>query len=118
MTIDQNNFPVLEGQQVDLMFEESANHVFVTTISNRATDALTNAPPRLASTNGGPLAAKANPDGTVRPLNTSYQASARLDNFTGLLRNGLIGRARIHTQPRTLFERLYRYFSRTFNFEL
>jgi hypothetical protein len=54
----------------------------------------------------------------VRPLSTSYQAVARLDNSSGLLRNGLTGRARISTESRTLAARLYRYFSRTFNFEL
>jgi putative peptide zinc metalloprotease protein len=118
MTIDQNNFPIREGDEVRLMFEESAYHVFVTQISNWSADVQTNAPPRLASTNGGPLASKANPDGSVRPLNTSYQASARLDNRNGLLRNGLIGMARIETEPKTLAQRLYHYLSHTFNFEL
>ncbi len=119
MVIDQNDaISVEEGQEVSLMFEESAYHVFVSTISSRATDALADAPQRLSSTNGGSLAAKANPDGSVRPLNTSFKAVARLDNYSGLLRNGLTGRARIETRPRTLAERLYRYLSRTFNFEL
>jgi hypothetical protein len=118
MTIDQNNFPIREGDEVRLMFEESAYHVYVTQISNWSADVQNSAPPRLASTNGGPLASKANPDGTVRPLATSYQASARLDNQSGLLRNGLIGMARIETQPRTLRERLWHYFSHTFNFTL
>jgi hypothetical protein len=34
------------------------------------------------------------------------------------LRNGLIGRARITTAPRTLSQRVFRYLSRTFNFDL
>jgi putative peptide zinc metalloprotease protein len=119
LVIDQDDVDLVEeGQEVHLMLEESAYHVFVGTIANRATDALATASPRLASTNGGPLPAQAQPDGTLRPLSTSYQAIARLDNRHGLLRNGLIGRARIETRPRTLWERLYRYFSRTFNFEL
>jgi putative peptide zinc metalloprotease protein len=118
MTIDQNNFPVRMGDEVRLMFEESAYHVFVTQITGSSSDVQNTAPPRLASTNGGPLAAKANPDGTVRPLNTSYQASARLDNPNGLLRNGLTGMARIETHPQTLYRRLAHYFSHTFNFKL
>ena len=119
LVIDQDDVDLVqEGQEVHLMLEESAYHVFVSTIANRATDALETASPRLASTSGGPLPAQAQPDGTLQPLSTSYQAIARLDNRSGLLRNGLIGRARIETRPRTLWERLYRYLSRTFNFEL
>jgi hypothetical protein len=36
----------------------------------------------------------------------------------GLLRIGLVGRAKIRTEPRTIAERLWRYVSRTFNFDL
>jgi putative peptide zinc metalloprotease protein len=119
LVIDQDDVDLVhEGQQVRLMFEESAYHVFISTISNRATEPLTVAPARLASTNGGPLAAQPNPDGSISPLNTCYQAIARLNNTYGMLRHGLIGRARIETRPRTLAERLYRYLGRTFNFDL
>jgi putative peptide zinc metalloprotease protein len=119
LVIDQDDVDLVqEGQEVKLMFEESAYHVFVSTIANRADDAMSSAPPRLASTNGGPLAAQPERDGTLRPLSTSYQAVARLDNSSGLLRNGLIGRARITTRPRPIAERVWRYLSRTFNFEL
>ena len=54
----------------------------------------------------------------VRPLETSYQAEARIDDSLGMFRNGLIGRAKIKTEPRTIASRLWRYISRTFNFEL
>jgi len=100
------------------MFEESAYHVYVSKIGEPGSDVLQQAPPRLASTNGGPLAAQPNQDGTLRPLNTSYQVIARLDNPNNMLRNGLIGRARIEAQPRTLWWRLMRYLGRTFNFEI
>jgi len=119
LVIDQDDAGLVqEGQPVRLMFEEWSYQRFDSTIANRARNAMTTAPPRLASTNGGPLASQPGPDGTMRPLATSYQAVARLDNSSGLLRNGLTGRARVDTAPRTLAERLYRYFSRTFNFEL
>lgn len=109
---------VQEGQEVRLMLEESTYHVFTSTIEQRSTDVLTNASVRLASTSGGPLATQPERDGTMRPLETSYQATVRLDNSRGLLRNGLTGRARITTRDRTLWERLTRYFGRTFNFKL
>jgi len=120
LVIDQDDVDLVQrGREVRLMLEESAYHVFVSIIAAAPTsEELTVAPPRLASTNGGPLPAQPNPDGTVRPLNTSYQAEARLDNSHGLLRNGLIGMARIEAQPRSLFWRLKRYIGRTFNFEL
>jgi putative peptide zinc metalloprotease protein len=119
LVIDQDDIELVrEGQEVRLMFEESAYHIFVTTIENSSRNVMDEAPARLASTNGGPLPAQAEPDGTVRPLSTSSQASALIDNRSGLLRNGLIGRARIETAPRTLWWRLTRYISRTFNFDL
>jgi putative peptide zinc metalloprotease protein len=120
LVIDQDDIGLVQGggHEVRLMFEESAYHVFVSKIEPPGSDVLTSAPPRLASTNGGPLAAQQNPDGSVRPLNTSYQAIARLDNPHGLLRNGLIGRARIEAAPRTLAWRLMRYLGRTFNFDI
>jgi putative peptide zinc metalloprotease protein len=109
---------VHEGQSVKLMLEEATFHVFESTIEYRASEAMEAVPPRLASTSGGPLAAQADQDGVVRPIHNSYQAVVRLNNDTGLLCNGLIGQARIQTAPRTLGNRLYRYLSRTFNFEL
>jgi putative peptide zinc metalloprotease protein len=129
LVINQDDVDLVrEGQEVRMMFEESAYHVVVSTIEQSSTDVMDQAPARLASTNGGPLPAKAEPDGTVKPIATSSQAVAPLDNRDGhlqndlvqhgLLRNGLIGNARITTAPRTISERIGRYLSRTFNFEL
>jgi putative peptide zinc metalloprotease protein len=119
LVIDQNDINLVQGEQeVRMMFNESSSHVYISTITSKASDAMQSVPPQLASTSGGPLPSQAASDGTVRPLSTSYQAVARLDNQTGLFRNGLIGQARVKTDPRTLASRLYRYLSRTFNFEL
>jgi putative peptide zinc metalloprotease protein len=120
MIINQDDSGLVkEGQEVRLMFEESAYHVFVSTVSQvNELEAVDVAPPRLASVNGGPLAAQQNPDGSMRPLNTSFQGVARLNDPQGLLRNGLIGTARIEVKPQTVIWRVWRYLSRTFNFEL
>jgi len=109
---------VTEGQEVRLMFEQSPYYVFVSTVQYLATRELDALPPQLASTSGGPVPAQTNPDGTVVPLTTSYQGVVQLDDSIGIFRNGLIGKARIKTKPRTLADRLYRYLSRTFNFDL
>ncbi len=120
IVIDQDDVSLVrEGEEVRLMLEESAYHVFVSTISQVDNfEPLPVVSPRLASTTGGPLAAQQNPDGSVRPLNTSFRAIARLNDPQGLLRNGLIGTARITVKPKTIMQRVGRYLSRTFNFEL
>ena len=79
------------------MFEESAYHVFVSTIDEpgrrRDDHGAAAAGEHQRRAAGGP----AEPDGTLRPLNTSYQAIARLDNPNGHAAERLIGRARIET---------------------
>ena len=67
MIIDQEDGSlVAEGQEVKLMFDESAYHVFISTISQvNNSKTVDVAPPRLASVNGGPLAAQQNPDGSL-----------------------------------------------------
>ena len=109
---------VAEGQEVRLMFDESPYHVFISKIDYLAEEEVDELSPRLASTTGGPIPAKMEETGKVRPLSTSYQAMVRLDDSQQMFRNGLIGQARIKTSPRTLASRIYRYFSRTFNFDL
>ncbi len=109
---------VKEGQKVRLMFNESAYHVFNSTVESIADDQMESVSPRLASTSGGAVPAQHDPNGSVKPLSTSYQAEVRLDNSLGLFRNGLTGTARIQTQPRTLAWRMWRYIKRTFNFDL
>lgn len=120
LVIEQTDLDlVVPGQEVKLMFEESANHVFVSKIEDIADDEMEGLSPRLASTSGGPIPAQTDPtDGVVRPLTTSYQADVPLDNSLGLFRNGLVGQARITTSPRTLASRLGRYLRRTFRFDL
>jgi len=119
LVIDQGDLDlVTPGQQVRLMFEETANHVFVSEIADIADDEMEAISPRLASTSGGVVPAQADPDGVVRPLSTSYQADVPLDDSLGLFRNGLVGQARIKTQPRTIAARLGRYLRRTFRFDL
>jgi len=57
--------------------------------------------------------------GVPRPLSPVYEAIVPLpEDEQGILRIGLTGEAKITTAPRTLGSRLWRYFSRTFNFEL
>lgn len=119
LVIGQRDLDLIrEGQEVRLMFEESAYHVFISKVEYVATDELEMLSPRLASTSGGPIPAQAQEDGTVKPLTTSYQAVVQIDDTLGMFRPGLTGQARITTAPRTLAERFIRYLGRTFNFDL
>jgi putative peptide zinc metalloprotease protein len=119
LVINQGDMDLVRaGQQVRLMFNESAYHVFVSTLESLADDQMEQVSPRLASTSGGAVPAQHDPSGAVKPLSTSYQAEVRLDNSLGLFRNGLTGTARIKTEPRTLASRFWRYVERTFNFDL
>lgn len=119
LVIDQSDLDlVVPGQEVRLMFEESAYNVFISEIEDIADDEMEAISPRLASTSGGVVPAQADPDGVVRPLSTSYQAGVPLDDPLGMFRNGLVGQARIQTAPRTLASRVGRYLRRTFRFDL
>jgi putative peptide zinc metalloprotease protein len=119
LVIDQRDMDLVRaGQQVRLMFNESAYHVFVSTLESLANGQMEQVSPRLSSTSGGAVPAQHDQSGAVKPLSTSYQAEVRLDNSLGLFRNGLTGTARIKSDPRTLASRLWRYVERTFNFDL
>jgi putative peptide zinc metalloprotease protein len=82
---------------------------------------LKDVPDSLASQAGGRLETKMERSGAVRPLSTSYHARVPLDDqgeLKGLLCNGMKGHAQIYTQWQSLGQRLYRFFARTFHFEL
>jgi putative peptide zinc metalloprotease protein len=121
LVIDQGDVEfVAEGQRVEIMLTQSAEYVYVSHVEQVASEDLPVTPTHLSSMHGGPLASQMSADGTARPLSPVFQAIVPLptDDPHGLLRLGLVGRAKIYTAPRTLIDRLYRYVSRTFNFEL
>ena len=99
---------------------QAAGYVYVSQIEKVSTENLKVSPAHLSSLQGGELPTKADAGGVPRPLNPVYEAVVPLpeQDQHGLLRVGLVGRAKVITTPRTLAMRLWRYFSRTFNFEL
>ncbi len=56
--------------------------------------------------------------GVTRPASTTYQARVVLDDHAQTLVIGASGRAKIHVAPQSLGQRLYRFLSGTFRFEL
>jgi hypothetical protein len=111
---------VAEGQRVEIMLAQSAEYVYVSRIEQVASEDLPVTPTHLSSLHGGPLPTQMSANGVPRPLSPVFEAIVPLpqEDRHGLLRLGLVGRAKIYTPPRTLLDRLYRYILRTFNFEL
>ena len=121
LIIDQGDVELIaQGQRVDVMLTQAAGYVYVSQIEKVSTENLKVSPAHLSSLQGGELPTKADAGGVPRPLNPVYEAVVPLpeQDQHGLLRLGLVGRAKVITTPRTLAMRLWRYFSRTFNFEL
>jgi putative peptide zinc metalloprotease protein len=129
LVIDETNaFDVFDGQRVELMFKQSTDFTFASTLHKVSQEGMETTPPRLSSLTGGPVATKMDDSGVPRPMTTQISADALLTMHPGmppeaieahrLLRVGLTGKAKIHTKDRTLGYRLYRYAARTFNFDL
>ena len=56
--------------------------------------------------------------GIEKPMSTSYQARAPIEDLKGEFRIGLRGQARVHTRPLSLGARVWRLITHTFNFKL
>ena len=56
--------------------------------------------------------------GRARPINTSYQARAAIDDASGTLVQGLRGNAKVAAAWQPLGKRMWRFITRTFNFHL
>jgi len=123
LVIDQADDELLGnevGQRVEIMLDQSAEYVYVSHIEQRGSETVKVSPPHLSSLHGGALPTQMGPDGIARPLSPVFDALVPLpeEDPNGLLRIGLVGRAKITTKPRTLWDRVSRYAMRTFNFEL
>lgn len=119
---------VTEGQVARLMLNQSTDLVYPSQIKTISREKLTESPPRLSSLTGGSLATETDPGGSAKPLDPTFEAVVPLGDYATLaeddkrqhelLRVGLIGEAKITTKPRTLWQRFYRYLTRTVNFDL
>ena len=120
LVIDQGDVELIApGQTVEIMLHQSADYVYVSQIEKVAKKDLKMSPVHLSSLHGGELPTKMDDSGVPRPIGLVFEVTVPLPEDTNdLLRIGLVGRAKITTAPRTLGSRLYRYLSRTFNFEL
>ena len=119
LVVDQDEIEFMaEGQDVDIKLDELPGTTYHTSIEEIAKADLKVAPRQLSNKGGGEVATRTDESGTDRPINTSYQVRADLDNADGLLFVGLRGHAKVHARWQTLWTRGVRLFMRTFNFKL
>jgi putative peptide zinc metalloprotease protein len=119
--IDQGDIEfIAPGQRVEIMLTQDSEYSYISAIERVSTENEKATPTHLSSLHGGDLPSKADATGAARPLSPIYEAIVPLpeSDKSPTLRIGLVGKAKINTAPRTLWARLVRYLSHTFNFEL
>jgi putative peptide zinc metalloprotease protein len=120
LVIDQAYIDLVrEGHKVRVLFESNTHRAYESQIESIAAVELQSVSKAASTQAGGRLETKTDmTTGTVKPLSTSYQASAPLDDSTGRLQVGLQGQARIYTGWQPLGRRLYRFVTKTFHFDM
>jgi putative peptide zinc metalloprotease protein len=120
MVVDQADRSVIrEGQAVDIKLEGFPSTTLHGQIAEIAESPLKVSPQRLSSKSGGELPTKTDPQtGAEKPMSTTYEARAPIDDPDELFRLGVRGEARIHADWLPLGMRLWRLVSHTFNFKL
>jgi putative peptide zinc metalloprotease protein len=119
LVIDQAYIDLItEGNPVRLLLEAYTRRAFDSKVEKIASTELKVASRGMSAAKGGRLETKMDEAGQVRPLNTSYQARAPLGELAGALEAGMQGQARIYPGWQPLARRLYRFFNKTFHFDL
>jgi putative peptide zinc metalloprotease protein len=112
---------VRAGQEVEIIMTQFAGYVYHSQIEGDvAQDDVKMTPTHLSSLNGGEVPTQMTAAGVPKPLSTVFDAIVPMPEHDphGLLRIGLVGKAKIHADPRTIWSRFWRYLSKTFNFDL
>ena len=119
--IDQGDVEfVAPGQRVEIMLTQSAEYVYVSKIERVSTEDLKVAPDAPLEPARRPLAdadERQRRAAAAQPRLRSGRAAAEEDR-TACCGSAWWAAPKSRTAPRTLFDRLYRYVARTFNFEL
>jgi putative peptide zinc metalloprotease protein len=122
LIIDQSDIGLLgdkTGQRVELLLAQSAGRVYIGHIEKVAPETVSESPVHLSSLNGGQLPTQMSPSGVAEPISPVFDAIVPFEEADpqGLLRVGLVGRAKISVDRRTIASRFWRYLRRTFNFD-
>ena len=118
--IDQGDVQMVrEGQAVDLKFDSRRVDTFSGMITEKSNEPLGSASVSMSSQSGGDLQTEIDPaTGQIKPRSVSYQARVPLNVGDIPVRAGYRGSAKVHVDPKSLGNRLWRIIAQTFNFEL
>ena len=120
LIIDQGDVQLVrEGQTVDMKLDSRRLEEFNGVVTELSNEPLDEASMSMSSQTGGALQTEIDPaTGMVKPRSVSYQARVPLSTTDYPLRPGYRGVAKVHVDPMSLGQRLWRVIIRTFNFEL
>jgi len=120
LVIDQGDVQLVrEGQMVEMKLDSRRLETFSGVIAEKSNKELSFASTSLSSQTGGGLQTEIDPTtGMIKPRSVSYQARVPLEQTDLPLRPGYRGSAKVHVDPMSLGNRLWRVVAKTFNFEL
>jgi putative peptide zinc metalloprotease protein len=122
LAVDQADLASLKpGQLVRIKLDAYADEVVETTIESE--EDISREPMKYTSQSmsvqaGGRVATRTDSTGGARPLSATYQVNVPLKGYAGQFKMGQRGRAKISAEPRSLGDRLWRYLTDTFHFEI
>lgn len=119
LIIDQGDRQLVrEDQLVDLKLDSLRLETFHGQIQEISKQPMDSASTSMSSQTGGDLQTEIDPKtGQAKPRSVSYQARVPLDAAEMLLRPGYRGSAKVHVDPMSLGNRLWRVIIKTFNFD-
>jgi len=119
LVIDQSDIEFVgNGQNVEIFVEHLPGRQFESRVDQISRMEMKNSPRNLSSKTGGNLDTRTDAAGRERPLSTSFEVSAPLNDAEHVLRIGGSGQGRIHVGHQTIGKRVWRYICRTFSFEM
>ena len=119
LVIDQADIDFIrDGQDIEILLDAMPGEPLWSRIEDIAEVDMKESPKQLSNKSGGDLATETDESGIERPISTSYQARAWLDNPDGLMRIGMRGQAKIHAGSLTIWQRFWRFVNQTFRFRM
>ncbi len=121
MVVQHTDIGLVKTQQnVTLKLNGHVGHLLTAKVNLISQDELQGLPPALSNKNHGEVPTKTaeGPHQTEVPLNKSFTVLANLPNDDMQWKPGTRGFARIHLEPASIYWRVKRYISQTWNFKL
>jgi len=109
---------VRPSQEVELFFRQVAGETVKAKVAQVSTVEMKSVPASVSSKHGGDVVTTRDEEGRDVPRTSMFQVSVPFeDNQQGII-IGATGQAKISAGSRTIGQRCWRFFCRTFNFEL